>query len=429
MKNNLKCWICLLLAAFLAPLFLSANHSDGYYGLPGDDFSLEGALDLFKRSNSLEEFERELNSSDNYVNNLDLNNNGRIDYLRVVDHAEGDLHAIVIQALLGRGVSQDVAVIEVKRNRYGEAVVQIIGDEDLYGTAKIVEPYPYDDMVGTDYYDNYYDYYSPKVFVNVWAWPSVRYIFAPRYVVWVSPYYYDYYPHWYRTWNPHPYHVWHPHTVVYHRHYCVAPSYRIPEAHRYYGARRVSAPVVRQRTEQYVAEHGGRSNFTYGKPKDAVEVPRSRSLNRIEKSSVTTRPDRQRMQSPAEKPQTENRTTERARKPEAPSPNNRQREQSPVTKPPANHRRQETSPAKPGSESSNRRQVSPAREAPRVNNGANNHNRSAKSSLHAPTRTQRRPAISAPKANRPEANSRSGNGSGSKPSLKNESRQPRKAKG
>ena len=41
--------------------------------VPGDNFSLEGALEVFKKSESPEEFERLLNSADSKVNNLDLN--------------------------------------------------------------------------------------------------------------------------------------------------------------------------------------------------------------------------------------------------------------------------------------------------------------------------------------------------------------------
>ncbi len=446
MKSYLKSWICVLLAAFLAPVLLSANHPDEGYGLPGDDFSLEGALDLFKRSNSLEEFERALNSSDNNVNNLDLNFNGRIDYLRVVDHAEGDLHAIVIQALVGSSTSQDVAVIEVKRNRHGEAVVQIVGDEDLYGTAKIVEPYPYDDVVGTDYYDNYYDHYSPQVFVNVWAWPSVRFIYAPRYVVWASPYYYDYYPVWYSTWRPHPWNVWHNRVIVYRHHYCTAPQYRIPEAHHYYGSRRVSAPEVRRHTERYVAEHGGRSNFTYGKRNDAVDAPRSRSLDRTEKPGTVSRTDRKREESPVAKPRTDNRNFDRAEKPNTATRTDRKREESPVAKPRTDKRKQETAPSKPSrgnttttrptTETRSRQTTAtPKRETqPQTNSGnLNKQSRSTNSSspMAAPTRTERKSApAAAPKTNRTESmNSRPKSSTGSKAPVKSESRQSRGGRG
>src|SRR5687768_18426491 len=67
--------------------------------VPGDHFSLEGALELFKKSSSPEEFERMLNSPDSKVNNLDLNGDGYIDYIRVHDRYEGNVHAFIIQAV------------------------------------------------------------------------------------------------------------------------------------------------------------------------------------------------------------------------------------------------------------------------------------------------------------------------------------------
>ena len=52
-------------------------------GLPGDNFSLAGALDLFKRNIEMEKFEEELNTDTTHVNNLDLDGNGETDYVRV----------------------------------------------------------------------------------------------------------------------------------------------------------------------------------------------------------------------------------------------------------------------------------------------------------------------------------------------------------
>lgn len=441
MKNYLKSWISILLATFLVPVFLLAEHPDNYYGLPGDDFSLEGALDLFKRSDSLEEFERALNSPDNDVNNLDLDYDGLIDYLRVVDHAEGDLHAIVIQAFVGRNLAQDVAVIEVKRNRYNEAIVQIIGDENLYGTAKIVEPYPYDDMVGADYRDYYYDHYSPNVFVNAWLWPSVRFIFAPRYVVWVSPYYYGYYPIWYRTWRPQPRHVWRTRTIVYNNYYCAAPQYRIPEARHFYEPRRSSAPEVHRRTERYVEEHGGRSNFTYGSRKTDANVSRNRSLERSDRRTVATDPNRNRDESHVARPRTNSRKSDGSVKSNGTTNPDRKRNVSPEAKNQTDRRRQETTSKKssrktsvasrPAAEKQNPLATTPTRKTqPSRNSNVTTQSSSAKSSPQAKSRSVSKPTSSAPKAkNTGGTTSRSNPSTSSKTPVKSGSSRSRKGKG
>src|SRR6187402_242739 len=95
--------------------------------VPGDDFSLEGALELFKQSASPEEFERKLNSPEAKVNNLDLNGDGEIDYIRVIDRNQGDVHAFILQSVISKNESQDVAVIELEKLGDGRARLQIIG--------------------------------------------------------------------------------------------------------------------------------------------------------------------------------------------------------------------------------------------------------------------------------------------------------------
>ena len=99
------------------------RYSKNASGLAGDNFSLEGALELFRQSSSPEAFEKALNDERNNVNNLDLDNNGYIDYLRVIDRMQGAVHAVVIQALLGRNDVQDIAVIEIEKKNIFKLLV------------------------------------------------------------------------------------------------------------------------------------------------------------------------------------------------------------------------------------------------------------------------------------------------------------------
>lgn len=197
-----------MISCFFAVLFIStafAQYRTERSGYEGDYFSLEGALDLFKRSTSPEDFERRLNSEENWVNNLDLNYDGRIDYIRVEHLREGrNFHAIVLQAVLDRYEAQDVAVIEIEVTGRRRAVLQIVGDEDLYGESVVVEPvegYAY----SSNRYSSGYDRY-----VNVYYWDAVQYILCPRYRVYASPYRWDYYPVWWRPWGPWSWDVFHP---------------------------------------------------------------------------------------------------------------------------------------------------------------------------------------------------------------------------
>src|SRR6187399_3572132 len=109
-------------------------------GLPGDNFSLQGALEMFKKAGSPEELEKLINSQDNGVNNLDLNGDGQIDYIKVIAKKQGDAHVFVLQDVISDKESQDVAVIELEKTGDANAVVQIVGDEDIYGDTTTVEP-------------------------------------------------------------------------------------------------------------------------------------------------------------------------------------------------------------------------------------------------------------------------------------------------
>jgi hypothetical protein len=106
----------------------------------GEDLDLQGVATLFKESETLEEFEEKLNSEEAEVNNLDLNKDGEIDYLRVLESVEGSTHLIVVQATLGENAYQDVCTIEVDKDDDGNTYVQIVGDKSIYGDGYILEP-------------------------------------------------------------------------------------------------------------------------------------------------------------------------------------------------------------------------------------------------------------------------------------------------
>lgn len=168
----------------------------------GDDFSLEGALQMLKKANTIEEFEQFINDEKNDVNNLDLNNDGNIDYVTVEDIVENDKHVLVLTALVGENDKQDVATIAVEKTGKEEAQLQIFGDEDLYAEDTIIEPFDVNEKATDSKGPNAPEILPTRVVVNVWGWPSVRFVFAPGYRVWVSPVRWAVYPRWWRPWRP-----------------------------------------------------------------------------------------------------------------------------------------------------------------------------------------------------------------------------------
>ncbi len=150
----------------------------------GDNFSLEGALSLFKKANSLQEFEKMLNKENNNVNNLDLNNDGDNDYILVDDILEGNNQVIVLSTYLNGNEKQDIATIGIEKNGDESATLQIEGDQDLYAQNTFVEPSDsIDTYSGGKGGPNVPEINISQLVVNVWLWPSVRFLYAPNYIV------------------------------------------------------------------------------------------------------------------------------------------------------------------------------------------------------------------------------------------------------
>lgn len=176
---------------------VSATNSDISASL-----DLKAVAKLFAGCKNIEEFEMQLNNPDSAFTNLDLNGDGDIDYLRVVETGSGNSRLIVIQAILAKDIYQDVASIYVERDEATNNVrVQVVGDEYVYGRNYVIEPvYVYRPVI--------YD----------WFW-------GPHWVCWSSPFYWGYWPGW---WYAHPCWEmgWYTHHIHVYHHYYPACSFR-----------------------------------------------------------------------------------------------------------------------------------------------------------------------------------------------------------
>ena len=143
-----------------------------------DNLDLEAVASIFGDSENLEDFERRLNDPDTRISNLDLNQDGYIDYLRVLENSSDRNSAVIIQAVLDQDVYQDVATIEIEKSSNYKHRVQIVGDSYVYGSNYIIEPVYV---------------HTPQIFSFFWG---------PVYRPWHSPYYYNYYPEWYSYYRP-----------------------------------------------------------------------------------------------------------------------------------------------------------------------------------------------------------------------------------
>lgn len=256
-----------------------AQESDST-GMPGDNFNLAGALNLFKESKNLEDFEKKLNSESSKVNNLDLNGDNKIDYIRVVDKKDGDNHAILLQVPINKKENQDIAAIAIEKRSDKEAQLQIIGNESIYGEETIMEPV---DEKETKKSTGPATLNAPTVvvFVNAWYWPCVQYVYDPFYDPWYSPYYWDYYPSWWNPWRPVYYSVYYQRMYYYHDFCHYTPYYHVPHAHAIYAANHSNSNTVHRRYESQRAAFKGRSTYNQsaGGSKGRVEQGNNGTTN------------------------------------------------------------------------------------------------------------------------------------------------------
>lgn len=180
--------------------FSQTDEASGELGLPGDNLDLYAVLDIFQKSKTIEDFEKSLNDEKNKINNLDLNGDKKVDFIKVETKKSGDDYTFILRDPISKTETQDVAVILVSKDKNKKVTMQIVGDKDLYGKDYIVEPSTTGNAGVTA--NPAYTGANP-VTANVPAStttvvveqaPIVQYVYSPAYVPYYPPYYYGYYP-------------------------------------------------------------------------------------------------------------------------------------------------------------------------------------------------------------------------------------------
>jgi hypothetical protein len=204
MKNLIFAIAVFLMTFVSLPVFSQGDPEPKALGLPGDNLDLYAVLDLFQKSKTIEDFEAALNSEKKGINNLDLNNDKKIDFIKIVTKKDKESYTFILQDPVSKSETQDVAVILVSKDKNKKVTLQIIGDEALYGKNYIVEPAqkptkavtPNPAYVGTNPVAA-----APQTLV-VESSPVIVYLYSPVYVPYVPPYYYGFYPPYFHPWAP-----------------------------------------------------------------------------------------------------------------------------------------------------------------------------------------------------------------------------------
>ena len=229
---------------------------------------LQAVAAAFAQANTVEEFETILNSNSYMISNLDLNHDGYIDYLRVLETLEGHTHVILIQAVLAANIYQDVATLVVEMS-YATPYVQLIGAPYIYGTNYIIEPVFYK---------------RPPLFDRFGR---------PTYAYWRSPYHWDNFPHHY---NRHaPYHLGHYQayvaTYMQNHHYCHDVHY--VDKYHYDRYADIARPISRSDYAQQYPEQSfsRRTTATYipAGSQTATRVTNARQLRQAVEQSGASR--------------------------------------------------------------------------------------------------------------------------------------------
>jgi|GEM_PF-3247191 len=220
----------------------------------GDDFNLQTAIELFKKSENPANFEKALNTESNFVNNLDLNKDGETDYVKVIDRVNGSSHSIVMQVAVNDKENQDIAAILVEKSGASNAKLQIVGNDVIYGKEVVFEPI---NAVEKKESNALFLASNATITVNVWAWPIIRHVYRVQYVPYVSPVRFEVYPNWY---EPHKHHHGKGHAYGLHKndhdsHYRPMETCELTNAHSIYITNRTNSNLVIVRFGQPIDTH------------------------------------------------------------------------------------------------------------------------------------------------------------------------------
>lgn len=204
-----------------------------------DNLDLRAIASIFGDATNLEDFENRLNDPKSQISNLDLNNDNQVDYLRVIESIESNVHLVIIQSVIGDEVYQDVATIEIEKDANNKVQIQVVGDVYMYGTNYIYEPV----------YNR-----VPVIYNHFWT-PNYR----PYYSIWT----WRHYPVYYTYWTPFPVFKYRNHIGLFinnNHYYNYVNNRRFQVAYNGYYGRRSSGYERKYPNRSFVERNSGYNN-------------------------------------------------------------------------------------------------------------------------------------------------------------------------
>lgn len=187
---------------------------------------LQALGELVKKSPSPAKLEEALNTTGS-INNLDLNKDGKVDYIKVAESGSGNVRELTFTDQTPDSISTVVATVKIDKGAVPnstQANMDISGNQDLYG-------------------DNY-SYHSN---ISVGEVLLLAYLFSPH-MPYYSPWGYRVYPTYYRPYAPVPMASYRRTVTTYTSHPTGSLSTPVPHAANSSSRRSISSPTSSQRS-------------------------------------------------------------------------------------------------------------------------------------------------------------------------------------
>ena len=98
----------------------------------GDGLDLATIGTLLKKAENAADLEKLLNDPATGINNLDLNEDGKVDYIKVTEYGNDETKGFSLTVEPASGETQEVATIDIKKSG-DKAEVEVRGNEQIYG--------------------------------------------------------------------------------------------------------------------------------------------------------------------------------------------------------------------------------------------------------------------------------------------------------
>lgn len=154
------------------------GHKVNVHTMAAGGLDLNAVGDLLKNVKTTEQLEQNLNDQKLGVNNLDLDEDGKVDFIKVTEYGKDSVRGYSLTVEPAQGEEQEIATIEIEKTSSTQGIMVVHGNENVYGR----------------------DHYYHSRF-SMGDYMLMSYLWGPRWGMWHSSYRYGYPPSYYRSYR------------------------------------------------------------------------------------------------------------------------------------------------------------------------------------------------------------------------------------